>query len=177
MSRTLTMITLAAIILLGGCSKSGQTNRNASASANASDASRNASAQSSGELPPMPGDTPLMTAVKTRNTEEVRQLLDNNASVDAASDTGVTPLMNAVGMGQKEVAEMLISKGANVNWRAPGNYTILMAAAINGQTEMVRMLLEKGADPKVKDLAGKTAARYADEQKHKETVELLNKWK
>src|SRR5262245_8044765 len=110
MSRTLTLVTITAIILLAGCSKQQQTNQTASATRNesASEASRNAATQPDPNAQPQ--DSPLMSAVVTGNAQETKRLLDSDVVVDAPSATGVTPLMNAAGMGNKEIAQMLISK-------------------------------------------------------------------
>lgn len=160
------LLLIPALILLAACSKPAKTNQNANESAAPSQASSTDQSQA---------DTPLMSAVKVGNTDEVKRLLDSNVAVDGATTEGVTPLMNAAGMGNKELVQILIAKGANVNAKTNGKYTVLMSAALNGQKDVVSMLLDAGADPKSKDVGGKTAARYAEESKHKDIADLLKK--
>jgi ankyrin repeat protein len=168
MTRTLAVVFLLAILLLSACSKATKTEpRNTNQAAE----------------PPAPAATtasteaqvsPLMSAVNTGSTADVRQLIASGADVNAANEVGLTPLMNAAGMGNKEMVQMLLAKGANVNAMTTGKYTALMSAALTGQTEIVKLLLDAGADPRVIDVSGKSAAKYAEDQKHKELAQLLN---
>jgi len=147
-----------------GCSNSTQSNQNAPAPKAAEPAIQAKDSE---------GKTPLLNAVNTGNTVEVRRLVEAGADVNAATDSGVTPLMNAAGMGNKEAVELLIQKGANVNHRTSGNFTPLMQAALVGKTEIVKILLDAGADPTVKDTGGRTASTYAEDQKHDDIVQLI----
>ena len=110
-----------------GCSRSSQSNQNASAPQ---------TAEAPAQAKDTDGNTPLLSAVNTGDTAEVRRLIEAGADVNAANNAGVTPLMNAGGMGNKEAVELLIQKGADVNHRTSGNYTPLMQAALVGQMEI-----------------------------------------
>lgn len=168
MTRTLAVVSLLGILLLSACSKATKTEpRNANQAAEAQSPAATTAANEARV-------SPLLNAVNSGSTEEVRQLLASGADVNAANEVGVTPLMNAAGMGNKDMVQMLLAKGANVNAMTTGKYTALMSAALTGQTEIVKMLLDAGADPKVADVSGKTAAKYAEGQEHKELAQLLN---
>ena len=147
-----------------GCSGSSQSNQNASAPQ---------TAEGAGQATNADGNSPLLNAVNSGDTVELRRLVEAGADVNAASNSGVTPLMNAAGMGNKEAVEFLIQKGANVNHRTAGNYTPLMNAALVGHIEIVKILLDAGADPTVKDTGGRTASTYAEEHERKDIAELL----
>lgn len=160
--RKFTLLMLLGSLSLLGCSKASPSNQNAAPAP-----------QASMETKDVDGSSALLRAVNSGDNFEVRRLVEAGAEVDAPNNSGVTPLMNAGGMGNKEAVELLISKGANVNHRTPGNYTPLMQAALVGQLEIVKILLDAGADPAVKDTGGRTAADYAEEQKHPDIAQLL----
>jgi ankyrin repeat protein len=149
---------------IAGCSRSSQSNQNASTPV---------AAETPVQATDADGNSPLLLAVNKGDTAEARRLIEAGADVNAANKGGVTPLMNAGGMGNREAVELLIQKGANVNHRTSGNFTPLMQAALVGQLEIVRILLDAGADPAVEDTSGRTASDYAEEKEHKEIVDLL----
>ncbi len=62
---------------------------------------------------------------------------------------------------------------ADVNWRDWKGMTFLMNMALRGQTELVKALIAKGANVNLQSNEGKTAADYAQENKHSDVVELL----
>jgi len=157
------LLLLVLALLLGACSKSSTGNKNSPAAA----------PQPGMETKDTEGNSALLRAVNTGDTFEVRRLVEAGANVNAENNSGVTPLMNAAGMGNKEAVELLIQKGADVNHRTSGNYTPLMQAALVGQMEMVKILLDAGADASVKDAGGRTAAGYAEEQKHEDIAQFI----
>jgi len=160
MRKDATLLLLLALSVVG-CSKPSTASKNAQAP------------PPSLEAKDTEGNSALLRAVNSGDTNEVRRLVDAGADVNSASNSGVSPLMNAAGMGNKEAVEFLIKNGADVNHRTSGNYTALMQAALVGQTEIVKVLLDAGADPAVKDAGGRTAMAYAQEQKHDEIAQLL----
>ena len=163
MLRSTTAFLLISLLFVG-CSRTSQSNQNASAPKAAEPAAQATEAD---------GSSPLLNAVNSGDTVELRRLVEAGADVNAASSSGVTPLMNAAGMGNKEAVEYLIQKGANVNHRTSGNYTPLMNTALVGHIEILKILLAAGADPTVKDTGGRTALSYAEEHERKDIVELL----
>lgn len=87
--------------------------------------------------------SPLYVAIKKRNLEMARLLLENGAK---PSDT----LTYAVRDGNLEMARLLLDKGANTkgtSFMAPP----LVAAAEIGNLELVRLLVERGADINERD--------------------------
>ncbi|MEM4360165.1 MAG: ankyrin repeat domain-containing protein [Candidatus Bilamarchaeaceae archaeon] len=54
-----------------------------------------------------PGDTPLISAAKTGNTETVRTLIKAGTNVNAVNKYGNTALMYATENGHPEIAEIL----------------------------------------------------------------------
>jgi ankyrin repeat protein len=168
MSRKGIFCLLALSIVISGCSnKTTPSNTNTSASQPKDNIQLNPDQKD------VEGFTPLMNAIKNGNREGAQQAIQNGATIDAQSPSGITALFLAAGMGEKDLVKSLLEKGANVNHRANGGFTPLMQAALTGQTEIVKILLDAGADPTVKDTANKTAADWADQQKHKDIVDLI----
>ncbi len=152
MRRTKAVLLIITSILMMGCKQDPQQE-----AAPAADASLNVRDHQ--------GQTALLRAINTGQTDEARRIVDSGADINIGTEEGVTPLINAAGMGNVEVVRLLIEKGADVNKATNSNYTALMSASLNGHFEIVQVLLDAGADPNVKDKAsGKTALTFAEEK-------------
>lgn len=82
----------------------------------------------------------LSVAVRTRNADIVRLLLDRGAVPDAEM------LAEAVNLRSVDMLKMFLDHGA------PPNADALAAAVGTRSMDMVKMLLDRGADPKVEGL-------------------------
>jgi len=167
---TLLIAGLVAAVVIGAsaCGRSrSETTSTQQGKAAAQQAGAAASPDTRGEL--------VFKAAQDGNLAQIKSLLEAGARADYTNASGVTPLMIAAGLGNTDVAKVLLDHGADANAKTPGGYTPLMAAALNGQKEMVQLLMSKGADPNAKDVSGRTAAGYAQDQKHPEIAGLLNK--
>jgi hypothetical protein len=120
-------------------------------------------------------------AIKKRNVEEVKQLLEKHPEAVHFEDTGVkktrpirlTPLLKITNrltsIGEKivedprdiEIARMLLEQGADVNARDHAGHTSLINAARLGQMNLVKFFLEHGANKFLEDSDGKTAVKKA----------------
>ena len=92
--------------------------------------------------------SPLYKASMNGRSNEVRELLNNGASVDERGGYGFTPLWMAARYGHADAVSMLLDKGANVNDEQ--NYIKLSPLAIAvtyNHVDVVRVLLAKGANP------------------------------
>jgi len=69
--------------------------------------------------------------------------------------------------------EFLNDPKADMNWRDWKGMTFLMNTGMRGQTELVKALIAKSAKLNLQSNEGKTAADYAQENKHSDVVELL----
>ncbi|MGE3804044.1 MAG: ankyrin repeat domain-containing protein [Gemmataceae bacterium] len=121
--------------------------------------------------------TPLMVATENGHSEIVRALLAAGADPHgAATNTGADALYIACAQGHLDIVEELLQRGADVNPpadRGGTGYTPLMAAALSGNLELVQRLVAAGANVQATDLDGRTAIKWAREQKHKEVVKYL----
>jgi hypothetical protein len=107
----------------------------------------------------------------------IELLLKNGAILTQVSTIGNTPLQIACKRRNLEIVKLLFDYGAKItiNSQDIAGNTALITATSNNKYDIVKFLLENGADPMIKDSIGKTALKYANDNK---TVELLkNKMK
>lgn len=92
---------------------------------------------------------PLHVAVRERDVEMTRQLLEKgaNPNVGFCAHTNLTPLQQASFRGDEGLVQLLVDYGADVNGQAyfSGGRTALRAAAEYGHVSVVKMLLMSGA--------------------------------
>jgi uncharacterized protein len=93
------------------------------------------------------GDLRLVDAVKSRNHEAVRSLLQQHVDVNTPQADGATALAWAAHWDDMETADLLIRAGANVNAANSYGVTPLSLACTNQNAAMVEKLLKAGADP------------------------------
>jgi ankyrin repeat protein len=117
----------------------------------------------------------LFNAIRNRNVNATRKLLNNGVNVNQEDKEGNTPLYRASEMGHTEAVKLLLSKGADVNKAKKDGDTPLTIASYEGHTEIVKLLLAKGADINKVDKDGETALYVASEGNRFDIVEMLRK--
>lgn len=122
--------------------------------------------------PSFQGQTPLIAASSTGDTQIVKQLIKAGANVNHVDVYGLTPLMYASHSGHSTVAKILLDSGAAPNSR-PGRLGALMLAAEAGHDKLVRLLVEQGALKNQVDEQGSTALIGASKAGNLSTVKLL----
>jgi ankyrin repeat protein len=125
----------------------------------------------------------LLIAVKTKNIDMVKKLLDEGADIN--NKDGWSPLLIASMLSNKEssieVVKLLLDRGANINIKNNNASTPLMVASkfsnSTSSFETVKLLLDRGADINIKSNDGWTplivATRYSNTSSSRETVKLL----
>lgn len=114
-------------------------------------------------------ETPLVLAIKTKNSTLVGLFLEYGADIDLPARRGVrrTPLQAACETGSYKMVEFLLQRGANVNSAAAERHggTALQMAAKTGSLKIVKLLLDNGADPHMakSKVGGRTAFEAAAE--------------
>ncbi|MBW5377315.1 ankyrin repeat domain-containing protein, partial [Brachyspira pilosicoli] len=89
--------------------------------------------------------TPLIQAIKYKQTDIINYLLENNADINLKEElTGFTPLMAS--FHDITITELLIEKGADIEARNVDGINPLVYAVSLNDEEMVKFLLENGAD-------------------------------
>ncbi len=124
------------------------------------------------------GNTLLMIASYSGNTQLVRQLLDLGANVHLENTSGWTALFMAchnpeLDRGFPDVVEMLIEAGADIEKTIGYGIRPLMLAAGYGESPVVEVLLEAGAEPKAANEGGRTARQMATDKNYVDVVNLL----
>ena len=95
-------------------------------------------------------ETPLHCAVRYKNIEALRLLLDSGISVDIRPQWGLTALHVAAVTGNMPFVEFLLNKGADINACTRDGTTVLHYAVMNSHylpgNELVTYLLDRGAN-------------------------------
>ena len=116
----------------------------------------------------------LINAVKNRNVNAIRKLLNNGANVNQAdNENGITPLIKASSNGNLELVKLLLAKGADVNKANKKGETPPYFASKNGHANVVQLLIEKGADVNKATKGGFTPLMGASQGGYTVTVSLL----
>jgi len=90
------------------------------------------------------GATALHIACRESNTEAVKILLENGASINIADNEGWTPLMRASLVGNADIVEMLIAKNAKADAFNSIGETALMHATTSRCLQCLNIIIEKG---------------------------------
>ncbi|MFQ5645687.1 MAG: ankyrin repeat domain-containing protein [bacterium] len=122
----------------------------------------------------VPEQQELIKAVKDRNIEKVKEMLEKRPEyIEARYRFGITPLHWAARTGNLEIARLLIERGIEVNARNKNGVTSLHEAAIKGDIPMARLLLKSGARINARDENGKPTIQFALAGGHAEMVKFL----
>ena len=101
-------------------------------------------------------DLQLIEAVKARDHQSVRALLDQGVDVNAREGDGATALHWAVERDDAEVAEALLRAGADETAANDYGVTPASLACLNRNEAMLERLLAAGADPNAATSMGET---------------------
>src|SRR5205809_2875330 len=112
---------------------------------------------SAGNLAVAADDLRLVNAVKAKDKDAVRSLLNEKVDVNVPLADGATALQWAADWDDLETAGLLIRAGAKVNAAHEYGVTPPTAACTNGNGAMVETLLKAGADPNTALPTGETA--------------------
>lgn len=105
--------------------------------------------------------TALQRAVKQRDEEMTRLLLDHGANPDLQDGPMGNPLQEAAKVGDFQLVKLLVEHEADVNLVLNGLASPLIAAAKSDDAKIVRYLIEHGADINIADEHGWTPYIHA----------------
>jgi beta-lactamase regulating signal transducer with metallopeptidase domain len=88
----------------------------------------------------------IVEAAEKGDIDEVTDLLNGGASVNAVVPGDGTPLLVAARRGHRRLVQLLLDRGADANIGVAGDGNALTGAASQGHPEIVTMLLDRGAD-------------------------------
>lgn len=103
----------------------------------------------------------------------VKLLLENEADVTAANNSGRTPLIVAAEQGHVDVVKLLLENGADDMATDCHGWTPLHLASQNGHFGAVKLLVEKGSSVNMVDGDGRSALFHACARGRMEVVEHL----
>ncbi|RAL59452.1 hypothetical protein DID88_006825 [Monilinia fructigena] len=106
-------------------------------------------------------DTPLALAVRKRNQALTEIILQANADVNIANDSGQIPLTAAVRLENITLVKLLLKAGANVNEEDSEGETPLFRAVFAENSEIVSLLLEHNTGTKSYLTYGRTLLQEA----------------
>ena len=86
------------------------------------------------------GATSLFIASQYGHLDVVRELLDNDANIEAAYNNGYTPLLQASFMGHIHVVRALLDAGANNRHVANNGATARSVAGTNSRKKILHLL-------------------------------------
>ncbi|WP_265027614.1 ankyrin repeat domain-containing protein [Wolbachia endosymbiont (group B) of Chorthippus parallelus] len=118
-------------------------------------------------------DKELLSATKIGNLSEVKNLVNQGASVDAEDKDGNTPFHNAALKGYLTIAQYLVEKGVDVNASNEDGWTPMHGSALKGHLEVVRFLIEKGANISAENIFGEKPIHCAAKRNNKDIIEVL----
>jgi len=126
------------------------------------------------------GRTLLCRAIKTKNKNIVKILLDKGANPDLQNEKGYlnTPLMECSNYNLVDIAKLLIDKGANINIQDKNGDPVIHWTAYYGQVAFTKLLLDKNANTYTKSIhSNKGVMQVALKQYQDSIVDLLLQYK
>ncbi|WP_456290488.1 ankyrin repeat domain-containing protein [Paenibacillus sp. AK002] len=121
-------------------------------------------------------DRQLIESAEQGNTEQVRQLLQSGANIDATDDQGRTAVMAATYRNHVDTVDALIQAGADINIRDHQLNNVFLYAGAEGMLDILRLAIDADADVTLTNRFGGTALIPASDRGHVEIVrELLTR--
>jgi hypothetical protein len=118
-------------------------------------------------------DRTLIEAVEDGELDDIRELMDAGANVNAAVPGDGSPLIVAAREGHTDIVRLLLERGADVNLSVPGDGAPLSMAAREGHLDIVQLLLDRGADVDQMTPGDENALIQASSEGHLAMVKLL----
>ncbi|MCK9336353.1 MAG: ankyrin repeat domain-containing protein [Arcobacteraceae bacterium] len=120
------------------------------------------------------GLTPLHIAIKKRDIDLIKYLLDQGADIEAQDDKGFSPLYYAVVMNHIPIATLLLSQGANPNTKNNIGNTPLHQMAHKNRTEMFELFTSYGVKVDVENNFAMKPIDFAIEAGNNGMIMLIN---
>ncbi|KAL4238675.1 Ankyrin repeat [Mactra antiquata] len=118
--------------------------------------------------------TPVIIACQNGNSEQLKHLLENGATVKASDTSGKSALHHCADNLETQCAEMLLEKDKSIlEVKDEQGYTALALAVLVGNTNLIKLLLEKGADIHTDDNEGHKLSHWAAVCGHLKVLDIL----
>lgn len=116
----------------------------------------------------------LNIAIKHKNVDCVRVLIESGADVNLINGIGETPLHYAADTGDNDIIKLLLEHGANINYQSVNlKHTALHVATFRRYNEWVELLIDQNADIGLLDSAHKSAEDIAMEKGYKDLINIF----
>ncbi len=115
----------------------------------------------------------LHNAVKEKNLELVRSLIENGADVNKANEKDETPLKMAIEANYSRTVKVLIKNGADVNKANEQGEILLHRAITNNNTAIVRLLIKAGVNVNEANEKGETPLETAIKANYSGIAKIL----
>ena len=116
----------------------------------------------------------LFEAAKSGNLDQVQQLVESGADINAVDEHHITPFLWAYFGGHTEVVKYLLSEGGNINHDEFSEGTLLTFAAFTGDVAFIPYLLDAGAEiDHAMPRGGETALHHAADNDQTAAIRLL----
>ena len=115
----------------------------------------------------------LIEAAANGDLDEVMELVEKGADVNARDKDGWTPLHHAAANGHLDIVKFLVENGADVDAEANDGSTPLHVAAFFGHLDVVKFLVKNGAYVNAMDNDGQTPLHVAAANGHLNIVKFL----
>jgi ankyrin repeat protein len=128
------------------------------------------------------GWTPLYAAIKSRQYQVVKLLLEYKANPNAITSLGSTPFLLASEIGDLDIIKCFVEHGADLDYAPAGKeaddlnitgQTALFMATLKEQNDVVKYLIDKGSKVNVKNRYGVSPLLLCAEGGNEALVELL----
>ncbi|WP_213579869.1 ankyrin repeat domain-containing protein [Paenibacillus lautus] len=118
-------------------------------------------------------DRQLIESAEQGNTEQVRQLLQSGANIDATDEQGRTAVMAATYRNHVDTVDALIQAGADINIQDHQLNNVFLYAGAEGMLDILRLAIDADADVTLTNRFGGTALIPASDRGHVEIVQEL----
>ncbi|OAQ62662.1 ankyrin repeats (3 copies) domain-containing protein [Pochonia chlamydosporia 170] len=118
-------------------------------------------------------ETPLHSAVRARNEEAAKVLIESGADIEATDRRGLTVIWHAIKFKCTGTLEILLHKGANTNCRDSVGNAPLISAITGGNLAAVKALLTYDAGLKTDPALGARAILLATMEGRADMIQML----
>ncbi|MEH7494568.1 ankyrin repeat domain-containing protein [Neobacillus niacini] len=115
----------------------------------------------------------LIQAVKGKEADTVRRLIEEGVDINTQDSEGRTSIMIATYNNDAETAKILIDAGADVNIQDEIENNPFLYAGAEGYIEILKLTIQAGADPSITNRYGGTALIPASEHGYVDVIKEL----
>ena len=120
-------------------------------------------------------DKVFMTAVKKKNYEKVKEMLDNDAAINYKDSNNLVALAYALDNEDRRMFKLLVENGANTKKIILNKSSLLIFYVSMKKFMLIEDIIETGVDINFQDRLGMTALMHSIEKENINAINLLLK--